>query len=115
MVAGDHNQDAYVFHEGKVHVSFDLRVYRLAAIQKTVYKFAQEFGAALGPIDGHLLPATLDFPSDTIGDKATNVMRTFFRELLDQELREQIAEETHAIRSLILAQAFSKTDLIRRD
>jgi His-Xaa-Ser system protein HxsD len=42
-------------------------------------------------------------------------MRSFFQELLDQELRERIAEETDAIRSLILAQAYSKTDLIRRD
>ena len=32
-----------------------------------------------------------------------------------QELREQIGEETRAVRALILAQAFSRTDLIRRD
>jgi hypothetical protein len=41
-------------------------------------------------------------------------MRTFFQELLDQELREQIAEEINPVRTLILAHAFSKVDLIKR-
>ncbi len=42
-------------------------------------------------------------------------VRLFFQELLDQELREQIADETTPLRTLILAHAFSKADLIRRD
>jgi hypothetical protein len=36
----------------------------------------------------------------------------FCNEVLDQELREIIAEETVGIRDLLLAQAFSKTSLI---
>jgi hypothetical protein len=36
----------------------------------------------------------------------------FCNEVLDQELRETIAEETAGIRNLLLAQAFSKTSLI---
>jgi His-Xaa-Ser system protein HxsD len=43
------------------------------------------------------------------------VVRQFFQELLDQELREQIAEETAPVRTLILAHAFSKADLIKRE
>jgi His-Xaa-Ser system protein HxsD len=116
VVAADNRQDGtFTFHEGKICGSLDLRVYRLTAIQKAAYKFAREFGAVLGPVDGHLLLATFEFQPSMSRDQATLLMRTFFQELLDQELRERIAEETHAIRALILAQAFSKTDLIRRD
>jgi His-Xaa-Ser system protein HxsD len=115
MVTDDCQDSAYVFHEGEVRVSFDLRVYRLSAVQKTAYKFAREFGAVLGPVEEHLLSATFEFREKTSSEAATTVMRSFFQELLDQELRERIAEETDAIRSLILAQAYSKTDLIRRD
>jgi len=116
VVTTDNCQDGtYVFYDGKVTASLDLRVYRLTAVQKTAYKFAREFAAKLGPVDGDLLAATFEFPHPTTRDQTAAVMRAFFQELLDQELRERIAEETHAIRSLILAQAFSKTDLIRRD
>jgi len=116
VVATDNSQDgSYVFREGKVTASLDLRVYRLTAVQKTAYKFAREFAAILGPVDGDLLATTFEFPHRTTRDRAAAAMHAFFQELLDQELRERIAEETHAIRSLILAQAFSKTDLIRRD
>lgn len=41
-------------------------------------------------------------------------VRQFFQELLDQELREHIADETNAVRTLILAHAFSNVDLIER-
>jgi His-Xaa-Ser system protein HxsD len=36
----------------------------------------------------------------------------FCNEVLDQDLRETVAEETTGIRNLLLAQAFSKTSLI---
>jgi His-Xaa-Ser system protein HxsD len=45
---------------------------------------------------------------------AMEVVRQFLQEVLDQELREQVSEETAPLRALILAQAFSKSDLIRR-
>lgn len=116
MVAVDSTaEDTFAFQEGRVRLVLDLRIYRLTAIQKTSYRFAREFTAVLGPLDGNLLSATFEFPQSTTCEHATTRMREFFTELLDQELREQIAEETHAIRSLIIAQAFSKTDLVRRD
>lgn len=115
VIADSSSENALSVQEGKVRVVLDLRVYRLTAIQKASYKFAREFAAVLGPMDGDLLSACFEFPQSTTGDDAKTQMRAFFIELLDQELRERIAEETHAIRSLILAQAFSKTDLIRRD
>jgi His-Xaa-Ser system protein HxsD len=102
-------------HQGMARLSLDLRIYRLTAIQKTTYRFAREFGAILGPIDGDIVTATLEFPPTMPESQARALLRSFFEDLLDQELRERIAEDTHAIRALILAQAFSMTDLIRRD
>jgi His-Xaa-Ser system protein HxsD len=93
----------------------DLRAYRLSAVQKACYRFAEHFTAVLGTQDGQLLPVTCLFRSDTREATALDAVRRFFQELLDQELREQIGEETRAVRALILAQAFSRTDLIRRD
>ena len=116
MVDGDLGEGIpIVFEDGKVRLSIDLQIYRLTAVQKTAYQFAREFGAVLGPIEGNLLTANLEFPPSMPREEVTTTLRAFFEELLDQELRERIGEETHAIRALILAQAFSTTDLIRRD
>jgi His-Xaa-Ser system protein HxsD len=115
MVEPDKVVPPFLFSEGRVHLSLDLRVYRLVAVQKTAYKFARKLTVVFGNCEENLLPATILFAQDTRSEDAFEVMRSFFQELLDQELRERIGEETHAIRSLILAQAFSRTDLIRRD
>ncbi|ADO73901.1 uncharacterized protein STAUR_6144 [Stigmatella aurantiaca DW4/3-1] len=106
---------AFVFHEGVVRLTLDLRVYRLAAVQKASYRFAEHFTVVLGTSDGQLLPVTCLFRPDTRKAEALDAVRCYFQELLDQELREQIGEETRPVRALILAQAFSRTDLIRRD
>ena len=53
------------------------------------------------------------FKAGTTSVAANEIARVFFQELLDQELREHVAEETGPVRTLIIAQAFSKTDLIR--
>lgn len=100
--------------DGVAILTVDLRNYRLTAVQKTAYKFAARCTAILGTEEQHLLPVTFMFPSGTVESAALETIRLFFQELLDQELREKIGEETRAIRALILAQAFSKTDLIRR-
>ena len=106
---------AFVFREGCVRVQIDLNVYRLAAVQKTAYRCADRCTAVLDTPDENKLPVTFVFRPETAQKDAHEAVRLFFQELLDQELREQIGGETRAIRALILAQAFSKTDLIRRD
>lgn len=104
-----------VLQDGSISVTLDLRVYRLTAVKKTAYKLADRCTAVLGSIEGERVPLALFFPPRTQESTAIDVTRLFFQELLDQELREQLSDETRAIRSLILAHAFSKTDLIRRD
>ena len=103
------------FQNGIIQTTIDLRSYRLTAVQKTAYRYADRCTAILGASDQQQLPVTFLFPPSTVESAAREAVRQFFQELLDQELREQIGSETHAIRSLLLAHAFSKTDLIRRD
>jgi His-Xaa-Ser system protein HxsD len=105
----------FTFRDCAVQVTIDLGVYRLVAVQKSAYRFAERFTAVLGTPDANHLPVTFIFRVGTAEQDALEAVRLFFQELLDQELREQIGDETRAIRALIIAQAFSRTDLIRQD
>jgi His-Xaa-Ser system protein HxsD len=103
--------DPFVFRDGRVAFGVDLRVYRLSAVQKTAYRLASKCTAVLGEIRGESLAVTLAFAAGTRERDALEVARLFFQELLDQELREKVAEETSSLRALILAHAFSRTNL----
>ncbi|MFP2923841.1 His-Xaa-Ser system protein HxsD [Pyxidicoccus sp. 3LG] len=105
----------FTFRDGAVQTTLDLRIYGLSAVQKAAYRFAERCTAMLGAPDESRLPVSLVFRSGVAEQEALEVVRLFFQELLDQELRERIGEETRAVRALILAQAFSRTDLIRQD
>jgi len=100
---------------GAIAVTLDLRVYRLAAVKKAAYRFADRFTAVLGCPEHDHLPVSLRFKASVTEPAAREATRQFFQELLDQELREHIAEETNAVRTLILAHAFSNADLIKRE
>jgi His-Xaa-Ser system protein HxsD len=103
------------FAEGTVRLLLNADAYHLAAIQKTSYAFADRCTALIRNVQDGVIPLSLVFRPTTMETDALEVARRFLQDLLDQELREQIGEETRAIRSLILAHAFSRTDLIRRD
>jgi His-Xaa-Ser system protein HxsD len=100
--------------DGDIALVLDLRSYRLAAVKKAAYRCARRFTAIIGSPDRDRLPITLRFAAGVQQPVAREAARQFFQELLDQELREQIAEETLAVRTLILAHAFSNVDLIKR-
>jgi His-Xaa-Ser system protein HxsD len=112
---GSRSPPPLVFQNDSVQVEVDLRVYRLTAVQKTAYRCAQRCTAVLGAPEAERLSVTFLFRPATPERDALEAVRLFFQELLDQELREQVGDETRAVRALLLAQAFSKTDLIRRD
>ena len=95
-----------------VKVVLDTTVYRLVAIQKAGYRLAQRFTLVLGIADGSKLPVALLLSQ---GTTARDAIAAFYRELCDQELRENVAEQTKDIRSLLLAHAFSRTDLVKRE
>lgn len=105
----------FKFEAGQIRLSIDLRAYRQLAVQKAAYKLATRFTAMLGTLTGECLSVALVFRNGTTEAEAHEAARMFYQELLDQELREQVGEETRPMRALLLAQAFSKTDLIRSD
>lgn len=102
------------FADDEVRTAVDLRSYRLVAVKKAAYVVAELCTAILGTPEGDRIPVTFRFPPGTSQALALDGVRRFFQEALDQELRESVAAETAPLRALILAQAFSKTDLVRR-
>jgi His-Xaa-Ser system protein HxsD len=95
--------------DGTRLLTFDSAIYRVSAIKKAAYKFGGLFHILLGQHDQvtevRLKPKeSCASPDAFVGE--------FCNEVLDQELRETVADETAGVRNLLLAQAFSKTSLI---
>jgi His-Xaa-Ser system protein HxsD len=109
------NDALIVFEAGVARAAIDLRIYRLAAVKKAGYRVADRCTVVLGAPEDEQLPISFLFEPGVAEEVARERVRAFFQELLDQELREQVAEETAPVRTLILAHAFSKTDLIRHE
>lgn len=101
-----------VFDGQVIRTTIHLGTYRLTAAKKAAYRLAHRCTAVFGAIAEGSVPVTFTFAPGTGKAVAREAVRAFFQELLDQDLREAIAEETGPLRTLILAQAFSKTDLI---
>jgi His-Xaa-Ser system protein HxsD len=104
---------SFVLSDGVLKATLDLRVYRLSAIKKAAYRVAGTCSVSLGVITHETLPVLIAPKSVLSATEAEELGRMFEQELLDQELREHVADETAGLRSLILAQAYSKTGLIR--
>lgn len=105
----------FVFQGGCIALTIDVRVYRLVAVQKTAYKMAAKCTVVLGDMRDQSLGVTLTFAPGTNEREAVETARLFYQDLLDQELREKVGEETSALRTLILAHAYSRTSLSRRE
>ena len=81
--------------------SVKMACYRMAGMASTVLERAGEalLNVVLTPIEG----------SDA---SASDLRERFTRELVDQDLRLEIARETESIRNLIIAHALSKVPLV---
>jgi His-Xaa-Ser system protein HxsD len=95
--------------DGTQVVTFDSTIYRPNAIKKAAYKFGGLFYVLITQLDRATEVRLKPKESCTSPDA---LVGEFCNEVLDQELRETVAEETAGIRDLLLAQAFSKTTLI---
>lgn len=104
-----------VHADGSVSVYFDRAVYSASAVKVAVYKFAADFSTLLSKPDDRRLEARLTFPAGTTGEKRDALLRALCNEVIDQDLREDIARQTESTRNLILAEAFSKTSLLREE
>jgi His-Xaa-Ser system protein HxsD len=88
-------------------LEFDLRVCRLSAIKKAAHRFAGRYSSNIHLHGEESALVTLSLQSGTLIDA-----KSFQNEVLDQELREVVAEETKSIRQILLAHAFSQLSIV---
>lgn len=91
-----------------VELTFDAASHSADAIQRAAYRFSDRVSCELtSGEDEHRCVLT------AVGAPDIDALVADFRtEVLDQVLRERIRAETEPIRTMILAQAFSKTGLV---
>jgi His-Xaa-Ser system protein HxsD len=91
-------------------VRFDVCAYSTDAIQRAAYRLCDRLSIDLVS-DGAASLCTLHIQTSD-DDVADAAVHDFRNEVLDQTLRERIRTETQDVRNLILALAFSNTDLV---
>ena len=92
----------------KTVIQFDSRIFRLSAIKKAAYKYINSFTTDIS-LEENEIVCVLMFISPTNEER---LIQEFKKEVLDQDLREQIRNETEPIRKLIFALAFSKAGIV---
>jgi len=90
-------------------LEIDETIYCLEAVQKAAYRFIDRLTIMITKDDDKLV-CEVNAVTGTEAQFDANVAN-FKRELLDQQLRKQIKDETEPARNLILAYAFSRTGL----
>lgn len=88
--------------------TFDTSIYRLTAIQKAAYRFMGSFSIEMDRVNENVVRVRLIPRSNSAPNIEASALPN---EVLDQELREAVADETRAVRELLLAQAFSNLSL----
>lgn len=89
-------------------LELDASVYRLEAVQKAAYRFIDRLTVLISQPPGLIVCDIEPVKSEALLEP---ILADFKRELLDQQLRLQIKEETEPVRNLILAYAFSRSGL----
>ena len=104
------NHDILDQNDDGLAIPLDTNVYRLTAIKKAAYKFGDRCGVRIDLEDGQKARIFFTFSAGSVD--AEGLAHGFLNEVLDQELREVVAEETANIRDVLLAQAFSAANLL---
>ena len=91
---------------------FDEEIYSIEALKKASYKNIERYSVVIKK-EGARLECLFSFPATISEKKIQEYLDDFKKEVLDQDLRENIKRETEAVRNLILSHAFSKTGLIQ--
>ena len=94
----------------KKTLDFDAKIYRAEAVQKAAYKLSDRLHFHIEPRDGEGGVRVTMSPRQE-GD-IEFLAGEFCNEVLDQELREVVAEETRPVRDVLMAQAFSAVSLV---
>jgi His-Xaa-Ser system protein HxsD len=102
-----------ISHPEGVLLLFDTKIYRISAIKKAAHKFGNQFHCLISTRDDASIEVVLK-PKAPL-DNLEYLAGEFCNEALDQDLREVIAEQTDAVRNLLLAHAFSRTSLVNAE
>ena len=94
-------------------VVFDTAVFGVDSVKKAAYRFIDRFAVDIR-LDQHKIICTISFTGVANGDKS-RILDDFRKEVLDQDLRRTIAEETAPMRNTILALAFASSNLQDRE
>jgi len=92
-----------------MNIQVDEQIYCLEAVQKASYRFIDRLTVLISKANGQIV-CEIEPVDGTEAELDLNVAN-FKRELLDQQLRKQIKDETEPARNLILAYAFSRSGL----
>jgi His-Xaa-Ser system protein HxsD len=98
---------ASVFH-------FSGRLFQIDAIKRAAYKFTDRCAFEFELHDDEII-CTAKPLNDSVAKNLDNFELAFRNEVLDQDLRMQIAAETAPIRNAVLAHVFSNTGLTEVD
>ncbi len=82
----------------------------LASIKRAAYKFTDRCSVAFH-IDDNKVICEFSFKNEFSDTEFKEFSIEFRNDVLDEELRAEIATQTEPVRNLILAYAFSKTNL----
>jgi His-Xaa-Ser system protein HxsD len=93
-----------------VETQFSADVYSVDVVKKAAYRLLEHFSADI-QLDGNTIRCRLTFRHALSEEDADKVCRELHDEVLDQDLRRMIGEETAATRNAILAYVFSRTGL----
>jgi len=93
-------------------IDVDLAVYPIDLVLRTCHQFMSRcYVAPHATSSGHL---AVEFVPRDDGESLRDLAGAFSNALLDSHMRAVIAEETRAIRELLVAQAFCEADLLDR-
>lgn len=92
----------------ELKLTFENSVFSHEAIKRALYRFADRCSCDISSSEMHTLVNVYANESENPEQLEADIRN----EVLDQDLRSSIANETQHVRNLILANAFSKTNLI---
>jgi His-Xaa-Ser system protein HxsD len=98
---------------GALRMRVDLSTYSLDALLRVCYLFTDRCYLFLTP-DADQKSVTVHIAPKSADSALLSIVGGFSNELIDQQVRQNIAAQTKAIRELIVAQAFTETDLLDR-
>lgn len=89
-----------------------LRAHDIEAVKETCYRYATRYYSGLTAADdGAEALVAFKFPSTVNAEEEERIVTSFHQDLLDQDLRRRLFQQTDAIRTLIFANAFANTTL----